>query len=96
VVGAFQNCWLATELTTISANGPIVAPGLAAGFGVEAQPGEPVSSQSSYQSGTAIVCLLEHSAVLVMLPGNAATPGRLRLAARRFQAQYLETAALAA
>jgi len=65
-------------------------------LGVELQRGEPVMLTIEYQTGTVVVCPLEHGAVLVMLTGNAVNLGRLRLAARRFQAQYLETAALAA
>jgi predicted regulator of Ras-like GTPase activity (Roadblock/LC7/MglB family) len=65
-------------------------------LGVELQRGEPVMLTIEYETGTVVVCPLEHGAVLVMLTGNAVNLGRLRLAARRFQAQYLESAALAA
>jgi predicted regulator of Ras-like GTPase activity (Roadblock/LC7/MglB family) len=65
-------------------------------LGVELQRGEPEMLTIEYRSGTVLVCPLEHGAVLVMLTGNAVNLGRLRLAARRFQAQYLETAAMAA
>lgn len=65
-------------------------------LGVELQRGDPEMLTIEYQSGTLVVCPLEHGAVLIMLTGKAVNLGRLRLAARRFQAQYLESAAVAA
>ena len=49
-----------------------------------------------YAQGSVVICPLEHGAVLVMLTGLAVNLGRLRLAARRFQANYLQAAAVAA
>jgi predicted regulator of Ras-like GTPase activity (Roadblock/LC7/MglB family) len=49
-----------------------------------------------YERGSLLIYALEHGAVLVMLTGSAVNLGRLRLAARRFQAQYVEAAAIAA
>lgn len=49
-----------------------------------------------YAHGSLLIYSLEHGAVLVMLTGSAVNLGRLRLAAKRFQAQYDEAAAVAA
>jgi predicted regulator of Ras-like GTPase activity (Roadblock/LC7/MglB family) len=65
-------------------------------LGAELQRGDQAMLTIEYDQGTVLVCPLEHGAVLVMLTGNAVNLGRLRLAARRFQAQYLESAAVAA
>ncbi len=65
-------------------------------LGSELHRGEQEMLTIEYSAGTVLVCPLEHAAVLVMLTGTAVNLGRLRLAARRFQAQYLQTAAMAA
>lgn len=65
-------------------------------LGHELQRGEQEMLTIEYEAGTVLVCPLEHGAVLVMLTGNAVNLGRLRLAARRFQAQYLQSAEMAA
>jgi predicted regulator of Ras-like GTPase activity (Roadblock/LC7/MglB family) len=65
-------------------------------LGAELDRGEPLMLTIEYRGGTVLVCPLEHGAVLVMLTGTAVNLGRLRLAARRFQTQYLEAAAVAA
>ncbi len=65
-------------------------------LGGELQRGDAGMLTIEYAGGTVLVCPLELGAVLVMLTGSAVNLGRLRLAARRFQAQYLETAAVAA
>lgn len=65
-------------------------------LGAELERGEPTMLTIEYRGGTVCICPLEHGAVLVMLSGSAVNLGRLRLAARRFQTQYLEAAAVAA
>jgi predicted regulator of Ras-like GTPase activity (Roadblock/LC7/MglB family) len=65
-------------------------------LGIELGRGEQQMLTIEYTGGTVIVCPLEHGAVLVMLTGGSANLGRLRLAARRFQAQYVESASAAA
>jgi predicted regulator of Ras-like GTPase activity (Roadblock/LC7/MglB family) len=65
-------------------------------LGIELSRGEQRMLTIEYSGGTVVVCPLEHGAVLVMLTGSNPNLGRLRLAARRFQAQYLESAAKAA
>ncbi len=65
-------------------------------LGIELDRGEQQMLTIEYADGTVIVCPLEHGAVLVMMTGGSANLGRLRLAARRFQAQYMESASAAA
>jgi predicted regulator of Ras-like GTPase activity (Roadblock/LC7/MglB family) len=65
-------------------------------LGVELQRGEQQMLTIEYSEGTVVICPLEHGAVLVMLTGGSANLGRLRLAARRFQASYLQAAEQAA
>jgi predicted regulator of Ras-like GTPase activity (Roadblock/LC7/MglB family) len=65
-------------------------------LGVELARGAQQMLTIEYTGGTVLVCPLEHGAVLVMLTGGNANLGRLRLAARRFQAQYEESASQAA
>jgi uncharacterized protein len=65
-------------------------------LGVELGRGESQMLTIEYAEGTVLIAPLEHGAVLVMLTGGTANLGRLRLASRRFQAHYLESAATAA
>lgn len=65
-------------------------------LGQDLHRGEQTMLTIEYARGSVLICPLEHGAVLVMLTGHAVNLGRLRLAARRFQAQYLEAAAVAA
>ncbi|HEX3301994.1 MAG TPA: roadblock/LC7 domain-containing protein [Thermomicrobiales bacterium] len=65
-------------------------------LGIELDRGDQQMLTIEYANGTVIVCPLEHGAVLVMLTGGNANLGRLRLAARRFQAHYVESASAAA
>ncbi|GIW04499.1 MAG: hypothetical protein KatS3mg059_1119 [Thermomicrobiales bacterium] len=58
-------------------------------LGGELGRGEPRMLTVEYQHGTIVLCPLDHGATLVLLTGSALNLGRLRLAARRFQAQYL-------
>lgn len=58
--------------------------------------GEQTMLTIEYAQGSLLIYALEHGAVLVMLTGSAVNLGRLRLAARRFQANYVEAAAVAA
>jgi predicted regulator of Ras-like GTPase activity (Roadblock/LC7/MglB family) len=62
-------------------------------LGVELQRGEQQMATIEYSEGTVLICPLEHGAVLVMLTGGNANLGRLRLAARRFRASYVQEAA---
>ena len=65
-------------------------------LGVELNRGAAQLLTVEYADGTFLLAPLEHGAVLVMLTNGNANLGRLRLASRRFQAQYVETAAEAA
>lgn len=65
-------------------------------LGIELSRGEQRMLTIEYSGGTVVVCPLEHGAVLVMLTGSNPNLGRLRLAARRFQSQYGDSAAQAA
>lgn len=65
-------------------------------LGLELKRGDQRMLTIEFTQGTVVVCPLELGAVLVMLTGGNANLGRLRLAARRFQAQYLESASQAA
>ena len=65
-------------------------------LGAELGRGEPLMLTIEYERGTVVLCPLEHGATLVMLSGNVLNLGRLRLAARRFQAHYLAAAEAAA
>jgi predicted regulator of Ras-like GTPase activity (Roadblock/LC7/MglB family) len=66
-----------------------------AALGQDLQRGEQIMLTIDYANGSVLICPFEHGAVLVMLTGAAVNLGRLRLAARRFQAQYLEATAVA-
>ena len=65
-------------------------------LGAELQRGEQIMLTVEYEGGTVLIAPLEHGAVLVMMTSGAVNLGRLRLAARRFQSQYLQQAELAA
>jgi predicted regulator of Ras-like GTPase activity (Roadblock/LC7/MglB family) len=65
-------------------------------LGLELKRGDQQMLTIEFTQGTVVICPLELGAVLVMLTGGNANLGRLRLAARRFQAQYLESASQAA
>jgi predicted regulator of Ras-like GTPase activity (Roadblock/LC7/MglB family) len=65
-------------------------------LGVELGRGESQLMTVEYADGTVIITPLEYGAVLVMLTSGTVNLGRLRLASRRFQAQYLESAATTA
>ncbi|HEY8447836.1 MAG TPA: roadblock/LC7 domain-containing protein [Thermomicrobiales bacterium] len=65
-------------------------------LGGELGRGEPRMLTVEYQGGTVVICPLDHGATLVMLTGGALNLGRLRLAARRFLAQYQAAAEAAA
>lgn len=82
----------AESICATAADGYLVMTAL----GIELKRGEQRMLTIEYTGGTVVVCPLEHGAVLVMLTGGNPNLGRLRLAARRFQAQYLEGAAQAA
>jgi predicted regulator of Ras-like GTPase activity (Roadblock/LC7/MglB family) len=82
----------AESICATAADGYLVMTAL----GIELSRGEQRMLTIEYSGGAVVVCPLEHGAVLVMLTGNNPNLGRLRLAARRFQAHYLESAAQAA
>jgi predicted regulator of Ras-like GTPase activity (Roadblock/LC7/MglB family) len=82
----------AESMCATAADGYLVMTAL----GIELARGEQQMLTIEYADGTVIVCPLEHGAVLVMMTGGSANLGRLRLAARRFQAQYMESASAAA
>ena len=65
-------------------------------LGVELNRGDSQLLTVEYSDGTVLIAPLEHGAVLVLLTNGSANLGRLRLASRRFQAQYLESADKAA
>jgi len=65
-------------------------------LGLELGRGESQMLTVEYADGTVLIAPLEHGAVLVMMTDGTANLGRLRLASRRFQAQYLESSARAA
>ncbi len=65
-------------------------------LGHELKRGEAEMLTIEYEQGTVVLCPLEHGATLVMLTGSALNLGRLRIAARRFQTQYLSPPAVAA
>ena len=65
-------------------------------LGVELGRGESQMMTVEYSNGTVMIAPLDYGAVLVMLTNGTANLGRLRLASRRFQAQYLESAATTA
>ena len=65
-------------------------------LGSELMRGDQIMLTAEYEGGTVVIAPLELGAVLVMLTGNPVNLGRLRLAARRFQAQYGEAVAEAA
>lgn len=80
------------DICATAADGYLVMTAL----GIELNRGEQQMLTIEYTNGTVVVCPLEYGAVLVMLTGGNANLGRLRLAARRFHAQYLESTAQAA
>ena len=82
----------AERICATAADGYLVMTAL----GIELNRGDQHMLTIEYANGTVIVCPLEHGAVLVMLTGGNANLGRLRLAARRFQATYTESIAQAA
>ena len=62
-------------------------------LGAELGRGEPRQLTIEYDDGTVIVSPLEHGAVLIVVTQAAVNLGRLRIASRRFQAQYQELSA---
>lgn len=58
--------------------------------------GEEMLLSIEYDNGALVVSPLEPGAVLVMVAGVMADIGMLRVAARRFQAQYLQATTLVA
>ena len=57
-------------------------------LGAELGRGTPTLLTVEYESGTLVVGSLAHGAELILLTRNGANLGRLRLAARKFQADY--------
>jgi predicted regulator of Ras-like GTPase activity (Roadblock/LC7/MglB family) len=57
-------------------------------LGAELGRGNPSLMTVEYEGGSLLVGSLPHGAELIMLTRNGANLGRLRLAARQFQAEY--------
>jgi predicted regulator of Ras-like GTPase activity (Roadblock/LC7/MglB family) len=64
-------------------------------LGAELSAGEPTMLTIEYEGATVVLSPLGFGAALVMMTGSAVNLGRLRLAARRFQEQAMNEAAVA-
>ena len=60
-------------------------------YGAELGCGEPAMLTIEFAHGTVHVTALEHGAILILVSAQVVNLGRLRAAARRFQAQYADT-----